>query len=84
MYFDIPTNGPNAHPARGKAGTPENSVVCPDNQPASCLMRSARRPNTSFTYPNALGSASSGSSSCERQMPDRLGRRPHLDFDVVA
>ncbi len=34
-----------SHARRDEAGTAENS----GDQPASCLMRSARRPNASFT-----------------------------------
>jgi len=51
------------------AGTAENSVTNPDLQPASVLMRSARRPNASFTYSNALGSA-----PCARREPLKLSR----------
>ena len=35
----------------------ENSCTQPELQPASFLMRSARRPNASLTYSNTLGSA---------------------------
>src|SRR5260370_41623432 len=35
----------------------ENSCTQPELQPASFLMRSARRPNASLTYSNALGAA---------------------------
>src|SRR5271165_5742169 len=44
-----------------EAGTtrskPEGSRETAELQPASFLMRSARRPNASFTYSNTLGSA---------------------------
>lgn len=43
----------NSCARRDKAGTAENS----GDQPASCLMRSARRPKASFTYSSTLGSA---------------------------
>lgn len=42
-----------SHTRHGEAGTAENS----DGQPASCLVRSAMRPNTSFTYSGTLSSA---------------------------
>lgn len=43
----------NSYARCDKVGTAENS----GDQPASCLMRSARRPKASFTHSSTLGAA---------------------------
>jgi hypothetical protein len=66
------------HKAPREAGTAENS----GDQPASCLMRSAKRPKASFTYPSFTPVCFHSSFQAVRQLGAHTGQ-PAFPIAVV-